>query len=132
MLEHLISSLCEKLNRPFDKEKNQEDFYTLTLNDELTFELKEQYPGFYIKSDIGEMPDGSHEDLLIHFMKANYLGQGTGGSTLALSPDTKRLMLVLNIGEDTNAREFSDHIETFANYLDYWKAYLEKYKNTKR
>ncbi len=131
MLEHLVTKFCEKLDIELRLDKDKEDFFTLVLNSETIFKLKDQNPGFYARALVGTVPEGSHEDLYIHYMKANYLGQGTGGCALALTRDTKTLMLVLSVGQDVNDSEFSDYLETYANYLDYWKNHLENYKQTK-
>lgn len=131
MLHHLLEKLCQRLKIDFNPEKDPGDFYTLTLNKDMIFKMKEQNPGFYSQAFIGTVPDGRHEDLYIHYMKANYLGQGTGGCALALTPDTKNLMLILSVGQDVNDHEFSEHMETYANYLEYWRNHLEKYKQAK-
>lgn len=131
MLEHLITNFCEKLKLSLNLEKDKDGFFTLRLHRDFEFKLKDQNPGFYTRAYIGSVPEGSHEDLYMHYMKANYLGQGTGGCALALTPDTKNLMLILSVGQDVNDNEFSDYLETYANYLDYWKNHLKNYKQTK-
>lgn len=131
MLKSVLEDFCQSLSIKMPLENAADSSYTLVLNQEMSFVFKNVSPGFCIEAKVGDAPEGTHEDFYIHLMKANYLGQGTGGCTLALTPDTKFVMLVLNLKQDVNAEELKNHLELFANYLDYWRHQLNKYKTTK-
>ncbi len=73
---------------------------------------------------IGPCPTLKKEDLFIYLMKANFLGQGTGGSAIGLDQDENFLTLSLVLPYDMNYIMFRDALEDFANYIDYWKAEL--------
>ena len=55
-------------------------------------------------------------------MKANFLGQGTGGATIGLKEDESFLTLSLSLPYEMNYRAFKDAVEEFVNYLEYWKS----------
>ena len=66
----------------------------------------------------------------MYLMKANLLGQGTGGATLAMDENENFLTLSLVLPYDMNYKTFKDALEDFANYLDFWKAELIRHQKT--
>ena len=57
-------------------------------------------------------------------MKANFLGQGTGGAVIGMDPEENLLTLSLLLPYDMNYKMFREALEDFANFLDYWKTEL--------
>ena len=97
--------------------------HLLPIGDTLEVWITELNPqGIMFKSIVSTLPTEQDKEALFSFlMEANYLGQGTGGSVLALDPDEKFLTLSLVIPYEVNYRQFRDRLEDFVNYLDYWK-----------
>ncbi len=60
-------------------------------------------------------------------MKANFLGQGTGGGALGLKEDESSLTLSLSLPYEMNYKVFKDSLEEFANFIDYWKKELARH-----
>jgi hypothetical protein len=75
----------------------------------------------YFSALIAPLPTKDKEDFLLKLMKANFLGQGTGGAVLGLKEDESCLTLSLSLPYEINYRAFKDAIEEFVNYIDYWK-----------
>lgn len=132
MLEHLISEICEKLSLPLNLEKDKLGYYELILNDDIKLSLKQLQPGFFMKGQLGKAPDGSHEELYIHLMKANYLGQGTAGAFIGMDETAQNFTMTKSCRRDVTYREFKEELEVFVNYYDYWKNKLTKYHDTQK
>lgn len=77
--------------------------------------------GAHISAPLAPLPTNEREEFLLKVMKANYLGQGTGGATLGLREDESFLTLSLSLPYEMNYRAFKDAIEDFVNYVEYWK-----------
>lgn len=129
MLEHLITTLCSDLGIPYQLEKNLNGYYSVQLNQDTELLMRELDPGFVCRSVITTLPPQKQEHLFTLAMKANFLGQGTQGGAISIDEQLKSFWLTLAIPEETNNRLFKEHIETFVNYLYYWKTRLEKEKN---
>lgn len=131
MLEHLLTELCNKLDLPLNLTKDKEGYYPFTLNNEISFHIKELNPGFFVKAILGEVINGSHEELYTLLMKANFLGQGTAGAFLGMDTKAKNFTLTKACKQETSYREFKDFLEEFVNYFEYWKKRIKTYNDTK-
>ncbi len=125
MLDILVKSLVEDLKWA-DLPKTTEG-YSLPINPETVIKVKELDPGVLFFAVIGPCPELRKENLMIYLMKANFLGQGTGGASIGLDERENHLTLSLVLSYDMNYKQFRDALEDFVNYLDYWKAELEKH-----
>jgi len=125
MLERYLKELSEDLSLPTLYNRDTENLYHIHLNPSSEILAKElENGGAFFFSKIAPCPSGpptKREDLFIHLMKANLLGQGTGGSTIGLSSDENYLTLSLALPYDMTYKGFRDSLEDFANYTDYWK-----------
>ncbi|MDR2539456.1 MAG: type III secretion system chaperone [Chlamydiales bacterium] len=127
MLEECLTQLVENLaldNALF--KENQ--LFLLKLHKELIITFLELDPGCTFFATIGTCPLNKQEEVFIYLMKANLLGQGTGGSVIGLSRDEKFLTLRLVLPYDMNYKVFKDALEDFTNYLDFWKNELSYYQ----
>ena len=120
MLQKLLEQLFKELNlgtlSPLDEEKR----YHLKMS-RFDIALKELDPGCFYSSTIGPLPKNKKEDFLMRVMKANFLGQGTGGATIGLKEDESFLTLSLSLPYEMNYKAFKESLEDFVNYIDYWK-----------
>lgn len=127
MLESLLSDLEKFLGLRAIKGSGQSDgFWILTVLGDHKIWVKDINPGVLFKSTIGAMVSSPNENFFMYLMKANFLGQGTGGSVISLSPDEKFLTLTNLIPYEVNYRIFRDKLEDFVNYLEYWKGEIKK------
>ncbi len=127
MLESLIKMLAEELELDGIPPKEDGNIYQLPLNGELTVRIQELDPGLAFWARIAPCPKEKREDLFILLMKANFLGQGTGNSTIALDENENFLTLSSVLPYDMNYKTFKDALEDFANYRDYWKDEVIRY-----
>ena len=125
MLDMLLKSLIEDLK--WSEIPKKGDFYPLPVNPETEVKVKELDPGVLFFATLGPCPTIKREDLFIYLMKANFLGQGTGGASIGLDESENSLTLSLVLPYDMNYKTFRDAVEDFVNYVDYWKAELEKH-----
>lgn len=100
--------------------------WTVKLSDKEEVTIWEIPSGIHLHAIIGSLPSGNREDLFIHFMQANFLGQGTGESVIGLDPEENFLTLSLSIVYEMNYRIFKDKLEEFFNYLNYWREELNR------
>ncbi|HEY2810735.1 MAG TPA: type III secretion system chaperone [Rhabdochlamydiaceae bacterium] len=124
MIETLLKTLKEELQLPELPKRDAQHFYAFFLNPEMEIKVKELDPGMVLFGVIGPCPQVKKEELFTHLMKANFLGQGTGGGSIALDADENSLTLSCVFPYDMNYKMFRDALEDFANYIDYWKAEL--------
>ena len=127
MLEECLIQLVENLALE-DALSKENKLYILKLHKELIITFRELDPGCTFFSTIGMCPLNKREEIFIYLMKANLLGQGTGGSIIGLDRDEKFLTLCLVLPYDMKYKVFKDALEDFTNYLDFWKNELSCYQ----
>ena len=124
MVERLASELGIAMPEP-----NQQKTYVLAINSTLTLSVLDLAPGFSFHSVAIPCPAKKREELFIYLMRANFLGQGTGGARIGLDADEKVLTLSQGFPYEMNYQTFKETIEDFANYVIYWRDVVEKFEN---
>jgi hypothetical protein len=119
MLENHLEQLGKELGIGIPP-LNAQNLRTLNIG-KIDITMKELDPGIYFHALVSPIPQENREELLLLLMKANLLGQGTGGSTLGLKEDESSLTLSLTLPYEMNYRGFREAVEDFVNYVDYWK-----------
>jgi hypothetical protein len=127
ILKTLLEQLCQELGLGTIPPMDENKFHNLKISS-LDISMKDLDPGFYFASNIGPLPKKKKEDFLMLLMKANFLGQGTGGATLGLKEDESFLTLSLSLPYDMNYKVFKDSLEEFGNFVDYWKKETVRYE----
>ncbi len=130
MLENHLKTLVEELELGEMPKKEAGNIYPLQINPELSLVIHELDPGVAFWGKIGPSPIVKREELFILLMKANFLGQGTGGGAIGLEENENFLTLSLVLPYDMNYKMFKDALEDFTNYLDYWREELIRFKET--
>lgn len=130
MLEQLLQKLIDEMELGEMPTKDDQGAYLLKLSSEMQVSLKELEPGIFFHAPLGPLQIPKREELLIYLMKANFLGQGTGGSSFGLDENEKFLTLSLVLPYDMNYKSFKDSLEDFTNYVDYWREELVRFKKT--
>lgn len=128
MLEQLLNTLSEQLEMEAPPKKAEDGLYHLELNPQMEIAFKQLDPGIALWAKIGPCPLVKREELFILLMKANFLGQGTGGAVIALDENENFLTLSLVLPYDMNYKMFKESLEDFTNYLDYWREELLRHK----
>ena len=120
MLEKLLEQLFKELDLGTLPSLDEEKRYHFKLS-HFDIALKELDVGYYFFSEIGPLPQNKKEDFLMRVMKANFLGQGTGGAAIGLKEDESCLTLSLSLPYEMNYKAFKESLEDFVNYIGYWK-----------
>jgi hypothetical protein len=120
ILKTLLEQLCEELGLGAVPPADELKFHHFKISS-YEISMKDLDPGFYFSANIGPLPKKKKEDFLMLLMKANFLGQGTGGATLGLKEDESFLTLSLSLPYEMNYNAFKDSLEDFANFVEYWK-----------
>ncbi len=128
MLERLLQTLVDEMELDEMPTKDDQAAYLLKLSDSMHVSIKALDPGLFFHAPLSPLQIPKREELLIHLMKANFLGQGTGGSSIALDENEKFLTLSLVLPYDMNYKTFKDALEDFTNYVDYWREELIRFK----
>ena len=83
-----------------------------------------------VRAEVGEIPADGREGILASAMEANFLYQGTGGSTLALDPSAGRLVVQkYNWLERLDPETVFDTLERFADTAAAWRRILADYRS---
>lgn len=127
MLKNLLQQLYQDLGLGTVPPPDEQKVHLLKINS-LDISMTDLDPGFYFSSLIGPLPQKKKEDFLMLLMKANFLGQGTGGAALGLKDDESSLTLSLSLPYEMNYNTFKDSLEEFVNFIDYWKKELIKHE----
>jgi hypothetical protein len=127
MLKNLLQQLYQDLGLGAIPSPDEQKMHHLKISS-LDISMTDLDPGFYFSSNIGPLPKKKKEDFLMLLMKANFLGQGTGGAALGLKDDESSLTLSLSLPYEMNYKTFKDSLEEFVNFIDYWKKELIKHE----
>ena len=129
MLQSFLEVLIRELNLDLTVKPNKEKIFPLRLTKEIEVGLRDLEPGVSMQAKICPCPVKRREDLFIYLMRANFLGQGTGGSRIGLDPDEKFLTLSLGLPYEMNYRSFKENMEDFVNYLVLLREEVTKFEN---
>ena len=133
MIESILADLLRYLDISSIKGKDEaEGHHILQVLEHTEVWVKDLNPGCYLRSTISPLisPD-DREDFYIYLMKANFLGQGTGGGVISIDPNEKFLILSQTLNYEINYRIFRDKLEDFVNYLDFWREEIQKWESKK-
>lgn len=125
ILEQLLEQFCQEFSIPLDKE-GKEGLFSITIGDEIHILCRQEKEKTFLQSSIEPCPEKGREELFIYLMKANLLGQGTGGSKIGLSEDDKFLTLTRVIPYELNYKELKEEIEDFSNYFLFWREEIQR------
>ena len=130
MLQRHLNQLIEELQLGSVPSLDGQKGYSLQVGKFLVA-LKDLDPGVYFFAKIASVPEQKKEEFFIYLMKANFIGQGTGGSTLGLAEDESFLTLSLTLPYELGYLAFKEALEDFINFVDYWKRETEAFAQVK-
>ncbi len=125
MVQELLQVLCEELALPRPSASEKKTFL-LTLG-QARIEFTDLLPGVSMQAPICPCPEKKREEFFSYIMRANLLGQGTGGARIGLSAEEKLLTLSLGLPYEMNYQAFREKLEDFINYLVYWREEVTKF-----
>jgi hypothetical protein len=125
MLKEHLEKLTKSLKVSLKEEKKK--FFSFTLTEKIHLDFEDLKPGYYLYSNICETPEEKLEDLFIYLLKANFLGNATGGNAIGITNDEKNLTLSFHHPYEINYDLFKENVEDFVNYLVYWKMEVDEF-----
>jgi hypothetical protein len=128
MLREFVEKLCGELGIPPNLKRSEKKSYSFRIADGIEAELRDLEPGLALWGKIAPCPEKRREDLFIYLMRANLLGQGTGGCRIGLDANEKILTLSLGLPYELNYQTFKETVEDFINYLVYWRERIAKFE----
>lgn len=127
MIQEHLTKICQELSLPPPQRDTGREVYLFSLNPKVLLTLRDLTPGFSVFGEIAPCPTQRREELFLYLMRANFLGQGTGGSRIGLDPNEKFLTLSCSFPYEMKYQDFKESLEDFANYLLYWRREAEKF-----
>ena len=130
-LERLLETLSDNLKLDAIPQKDKEGIFQLKLPPNFQIGLSELNPGVFLSSLIMPIPkEGGKEALFIYLMKANLIGQGTGGGAIGIDPTEKYFTLSHALPFEVSYNVFKEAIEDFLNYISYWQEEIVRFNQT--
>jgi hypothetical protein len=130
----LFKEMVEQLTSELGVETpkwNQQKVCTVSINPALSVSFRELVPGFSLYSLVCPCPTLKREELFLLLMRANFLGQGTGGARIGLDENEKVLTLSIGFTYEMNYQLFKESVEDFVNYVIYWRDEIAKFEREK-
>jgi len=127
MLDRLLEQLHQEMDLGPIPSLDEKKMRTIVLGS-LSFSVKELDPGVYFFGNVAPPPQVKKEEFFTWIMKMNFLGQGTGGAAIGLAEDESSLTLSHALPYDMNYKAFKEALEDFANFLEYWKKEVARFK----
>lgn len=128
MLQKFLETLCGELAITPVPKLNEKKFYPFRFSEGIDISLRDLDPGVAMSAKIAPCSERRREELFLFLMRANLLGQGTGGSRIGLDADEKTLTLSLGLPYEMNYQAFRETVEDFINYLIYWREEIQKFE----
>lgn len=116
------------------QKEDEQGIFQLEISPKLFILIKALNPGVFFSSKIIELPkEGNNESLYLYLMRANFLGKGTGNSTISIDATEQHLMLAQTSHFELHPKYFYNMLEEFVNYTQFWveeiSIYLKKYSS---
>ncbi len=122
MLKQFIEQLSADIGFEQSLAPNEDGSYSLHLEPDLHISLRENpESGITLYTVTVLLPEENTEAFLLKIMAANLFGRETGGSTLGLNKEGKRVVLLNFLPQQLTYREFHDYLEDFVNYAESWR-----------
>ena len=131
LLDSLLTTFCREFDHIAVPQKNPQGVYPLPVNAEVEVAISALDPGFYLLAPIVPLPEAkTHEALFIYLMRANFLGASTGRTIIGLDPSEKQITLSFAYSKEPSYPTFCESLETFVNYLSFWRKEIPRYQQT--
>src|SRR3990167_545883 len=131
MLESFLQTLCSELSLSNFRIEERGKRFSLPFTEEIEVILSDLKPGVAMSAILRPCPQKRKEDLFIYLMRANLLGQGTGGSRIGLDAQEKNLTLSLGLPYEMDYPAFKERFEEFVNHMIYWRKVLVVFEGEK-
>ena len=121
-IEQLINNLTSKLKIPIVYRKDENGIHHLKIGVSPEIAIRKLDIGIFLSAPIFPIPkEENKEALFIYLMKANLMGQGTGGATIGIDSSETFFTLTLTLPFEVDDTLFYERLEDYVNFIDYWK-----------
>ena len=120
-MKEILDELANEAGLTIRDVKDQKGSFDVWVNPEVKVRLDVLEPGMQLSAAIGNISQEKKEELFMHVMEANFLGQGTGGNILGVSKDEKKFILRFVKPFEILKQDLHDDLESFVNHLLYWR-----------
>lgn len=128
MIQGFLEKLCAELSITPVPKQNEKKVFLFRFGPGTDIILADLHPGIEMRALIVPCPKEKREDLFIYLMRANLLGQGTGGARIGMDENEKNLTLSLGLPYEMNYHTFKEAFEEFVNHLLYWREVVAKFE----
>jgi len=130
-VQSFLETFCSEFSISPVPKLNAQKCFVLPFAKRLEIFLMDLQPGVSFWADLMLCPQKNKEELFSYLMRANLLGQGTGGSRIGLDEREKSLTLSLGIPYEINYKAFKENLEEFVNHLLYWRDEIANFEKRK-
>jgi len=128
MVPKFLDKLCAELSISPVPKMNEKKVFPFRFSAGTVVSVFDLHPGVALQAVISPCPLAKREDLFIYLMRANLLGQGTGGARIGLDEHEKNLTLSLGLPYEMEYPAFKEAFEDFVNHLIYWRDVVAKFE----
>ena len=125
MLKDLLTPLCTELSLPIPPLENETQC-SLSINDDTKIFFRSDNEKLFLKCSLIPCPLQNRETLFLNLMKANLLGESTGGGVIGLDEEEKFLTLSIILPYELDYQAFRESVEDFVNFVVYWRKEIER------
>ncbi len=119
-MQAVLDRLATELGLDESLPKEDDLVWTIPLED-TSITVTDLSPGFYLYTELTELPKGAKENLMVLLSTCNLFGQRTDNCVVGLEENKKMLSLSLSVPEDFDYENFYNQLEDFINQMDFWK-----------
>ena len=121
-IETLLERFKQRLGLKAPLNKSEEGVYHLDFPPDYHLSILPLSMGLFLSSLMVPIPkEGGKEALYIYLMKANLMGQGTGGGAIGIDPTGSFFTFSQNLRLEVDESTFKEAIEDLLNYTSYWR-----------
>ena len=126
MLGQYLTQLGQELQLPTPSSLDKDGYYPFALSPDVSLQFQELKPGLSFRASLAPVPSKAREFLFLYLLKANFLGQGTGGRVLGIDAAEQFFVLSHHVTSELSYSEFKGLTEEFVNYLCYWQTEVKR------
>lgn len=130
-IQQFTEQLSETLDLKEELQPDENKIYTLRISRNLVIQYADLNPGLNLMSYLEPLPNENKETFLMTLMRVNLFGKGTGGGVLGYDEESRLLTFMQAFPYTLTYKHFKEAIEDFINYVELWKAELQKLKDGK-
>ncbi len=130
-IQQFTEQLSETLDLKEELQPDENKIYTLRISRNLVIQYADLNPGLNLMSYLEPLPSENKETFLMTLMRVNLFGKGTGGGVLGYDEESRLLTFMQALPYTLTYKHFKEAIEDFINYVELWKAELQKLKDGK-